>query len=301
MLQEHLPDEETLAWVEAQVGAFEIVSRYAHDHGYSRLWRVRTGGEHLWLKMHTYPNKWAGEVQALMRWALPLGLTPRVVAWSKEPCRVLLTEISGFAPEKIELNVSAKRRMWAAAGTWLRKFHEIENDWLGAVREDGTALGDRWQDPIAFVLRSFSPRVEEGRSTGLLTHEEYEFVQFGIREWLPALAGETARAVHRDFTPRNWICERDGALTGIIDFEHARWDVRASEMSRWWDWDFLRTPELIDVFFEAYGSMDDRLRAQVQAMRLLQAATGVVWAVQVKDFPFAQHNRDTLQRMIAKR
>jgi hypothetical protein len=298
---DQLPDPETLAWVRGHVGPFEIVSRYAHDHGYSRLWRLRAGAAFFWLKMHTYPAKWAGEVHALTHWTPSLGLTPSLIAFSEEPRRVLLTEVEGHPAEKIELDLSAKRRMWEAAGHWLRQLHAIENSWLGGVREDGHPQGDSHKDPEAFVLRTFTPRIEEGRASGLLTPDEYDFVQFGIREWLPALAGERPRAVHRDFTPRNWMAKRDGTLTAVIDFEHARWDVRAAEMGRWWDWDFLHHPELIEVFFDAYGSPDERLKTQIQAIRMLQAATGIVWATRVNDLSFAQHNRASLERMIAGR
>lgn len=295
-----LPDAETLAWVKAEVGHFEIVSRYAHDHGYSQLWRLKAAEEHLWLKMHAFPGKWAGEVHALSRWAPGLGLAPSVVAFRPEPRSVLLTERPGFAAEKIALSPAAEERMWSMAGDWLQRLHAIENPWLGAVRADGEPWGETSHDPESFVAESFGRRIEEGRTTGLLTPREYDFTQFGLREWLPAMAGERARAVHRDFTPRNWMCGAEGELTGVIDFEHARWDVRANDMGRWWDGDFLRRPELADVFFAAYGPLDDRLRAQIRIIRLLQAASGVVWAVQVNDLRFADHNRASVHRLMAE-
>jgi hypothetical protein len=293
-------DAEVLGWVESHLGVVEVVSRYAHDHGYSRLWRLRAGTDYFWLKMHTYPAKAAGEVHALVRWAPSLGLSPAVVAWRDGPRAVILTERPGFAAETVDLVLPAKMKMWEAAGDWLRRLHLIENEWFGGVREDGTPWGGMSTDPVEFVLGTFTRRIDEGEATGVLTKEEVEFARFGIREWVPALAGETPRAVHRDFTPRNWMCETDGTLTGIIDFEHARWDIRAVEMSRWWDWDFLRHPELIEVFFGAYGALDERLKVQVRAIRLLQATTGVVWATQVNDPGFAQHNRASVHRMMAE-
>lgn len=250
--------------------------------------------------MHAYAPKWAGEVFALRSWASDLGLSPTVVAVREDPRTVILSERPGIAPETIDLDLSAKKRMWEAAGSWLRSLHRIENDWFGGVNLDGSPAGQKAFDPEAFVLAGYSRRIDEGEASGLLTSSEVAFVRFGIREWLGSVAGEKPRAVHRDFTPRNWMSERDGTLTGIIDFEHARWDLRATEMSRWWDWDFLRHPELIDVFFDAYGPLDERLKAQVRLMRMLMAANGVVWATGVNDLPFAQHNRDTLHRMIAE-
>jgi hypothetical protein len=85
------PDETVVTWAEAIIGPFRVVSRHAHDHGYSQLWRLQTTADNLffWLKCHRYPNKWAGEVHALTHWASGFGLSPKVLGWRasrRSPC-----------------------------------------------------------------------------------------------------------------------------------------------------------------------------------------------------------------------
>ncbi|HWD41577.1 MAG TPA: hypothetical protein VG944_22230, partial [Fimbriimonas sp.] len=80
-----LPDEATWQWTHSVLGECEAVSEFAHGHGYSRLWRLRTREGHAWLKMHAHPAKWAGEVHALTTWAPSLGKTPKVLGHREGP------------------------------------------------------------------------------------------------------------------------------------------------------------------------------------------------------------------------
>ena len=280
-----LPDAETLAWIEGVVGPFRILSRFAHAHGYSRLWRLAVGGDAVWLKMHAHPRKWAGEVHALTHWADPL--TPTLLGWRDDPCAVLLTEMPGVHAEAAGLTPEAEARLWNEAGAWLRAFHARTNDWIGDLAPDGSPSGEPTQDPCGHVLKGFERRLFQGRDQGLLDAAEADFAEGAFRAGLPSLEGATAHSIHRDFHPRNWLAHRDGRLAAVIDFEHARWDVRAADLNRPWDKEFHRDPRLIDAFYEAYGRPDARFMAQIQTLRLYQAVTGLVWAVEVGEPEFS--------------
>jgi Ser/Thr protein kinase RdoA (MazF antagonist) len=53
-----------------------------------------------------------------------------------------------------------------------------------------------------------------------------------ITSVITSLIGKTPHTVHRDYSPRNWMCDSKGNLTSVFDFEHARWDVRAADLNR---------------------------------------------------------------------
>jgi Ser/Thr protein kinase RdoA (MazF antagonist) len=293
------PDESTLAWVEEQVGPCRVESRFAYDHGYSQLWRLSTYGDHVWLKMHAHPHKWAGEVHALTAWGKPLGQTPKVIAWRREPNAVLLSEVPGTAAESLDLSRVAEERMWREAGAWLSKMHAFENDWLGNVREDGTPHGEPYEDAEAFATANWEQTLRNGIASGLFGQREIDFTEGRVRQGLPSLKGERPRAIHRDYTPRNWMALPDGSLTAVIDFEHSRWDIQAADLNRPWDHEFLRNPRLVDAFYEGYGGLSDRLREQIETLRTMLAFSTVVWATGVGDGAFAQRGRDALARMMA--
>lgn len=270
------PPEEIWQWVEDRLGSCEVVRDFAHGHGYSQLWRLRTGGDYFWLKMHAHAGKWAGEVYALTHWAPQVGPAPQVIAYREEPRAVLLTEVSGVDAQDAGLTGAAEERLWTEAGAWLRELQKIRGEWLGACNLDGSPQGSATTDPIPFIQKTFDQRLREGREMGLLDAPQCDFVQGRMAEWLPSLEGEGSYAIHRDFSPRNWMAAPDGALCAVIDFEHARWDVRAADLNRWWDREFLVNPRLRDAFFEGYGKPDAKLSAQIELLRLQNAVGGYV-------------------------
>jgi hypothetical protein len=309
-----LPEESLLPWAEQIIGPFRVRSRFAHDHGYSQLWRLEaerpvspSGSPFCWLKCHQYPGKWAGEVYALTEWTARLGLSaPRVLGRRAETPAVLLTEIPGSPQDSVTLERQAEESLWRAAGEYLARLHTKENHWFGAVNVDGTPQGMPHGDPVAFTVHGIESRLIAGRDDGIFDRAEQEFIVRAASDWTAALAGEMPRAIHRDFSPRNWMTGADGAgtLTGVIDFEHARWDLRAADLSRGCDTDFVNKPHLEDAFLGGYlggGAPDESLRAQIRAQRLLQAVAGIVFAVRVGDAPFEQINREALHRLMTLR
>jgi Ser/Thr protein kinase RdoA (MazF antagonist) len=302
-----LPDDSLMAWIEEAIGSFQVTSHYAHDHGCSRLWRLQAnkpdqaGGQFFWLKCHQYPGKWAGEVHALTHWTPHLKLAaPQVRAYRTEPLAVLLTEMQGTTADATLLGLREEKSLWYAAGAYLARLHTLENEWLGAAHPDGAPQGEKQLDAEEFVRHSIENRLEQGTEQGLFDTAERLFIRDRAPEWTAALRNETPRAIHRDYSPRNWMTEANGQLTGVIDFEHARWDVRAADLNRWWDTDFLGKPALAETFFDGYsGRMpDEKQWAQIQALRLLGAAGGIVWATRVGDAPYVRTNREALHRLM---
>jgi len=291
------PDDATLAWVETVTGPFRVVSHFAHSHAYSNLWRLAAGSDYVWLKMHAHPHKWAGEVNALTRWAK--SLSPQLLGWRDVPPTVLLTEMSGVDAESIDYTPSAEARLWSEAGAWLRDFHNRTNAWMGNLCVDGTPFEEPTDDARIHVRKNFDKRLYSGRELGILTEKEFNFAHRIFERDLPTLEGASIHSVHRDFTPRNWLAHSTGELTAVIDFEHARWDVAAADLNRPWDKEFARNPQLEDAFYEAYGRPDERFETQIQVLRLFNVVAGVVWAIEVGDPEFSEFNRVALHRMMA--
>jgi len=237
MAEEHnlraldLPTEDVMEWVEGVIGPARVLSRFAHVHAYSQLWRLDAGGKKVWLKMHAQERKWAGEVYALTQWTPTLGLTPEVLGYRRDPFAVLLTEVPGTDAESFSFDAPTEERIWAAAGAWLARLHAKENDWFGNAGFDGAQDGAPSYDPVSFVGATIDRRLAEAIPLNLFDGNERDFILRASRELLPSLEGETAVAIHRDYTPRNWLCDEAGHLTGIIDFEHSRWDVRAADLN----------------------------------------------------------------------
>lgn len=292
-----MPEPEMLVWVEDVLGPVRFVSHFTHDHAYSQLWRLASRHGNVWLKMHAQAHKWAGEVHALTRWKALR--TPDLIASRENPCAVLLAEMPGQDAESIAFAPEAEARLWSEAGDWLRSFHARTNGWLGEVLPDGSPGKRTTTDPSELVRSGFENRLRQGVDRGLLDTREAAFSRQSFDAGLPSLDGASAHSIHRDFHPRNWLALPSGELTAVIDFEHARWDIRAADLNRPWDKEFHRNPRLIAAFYEAYGPPDERFETQIQLMRLYNAVTGLVWAVEVGEAAFSEFNRAALHRMMA--
>ena len=292
-----LPDPSILEWVENVVGPARPLAHVVHPHAYSHLWRLETPQGRIWLKMHAQRHKWAGEVHALTRWKAPLA--PELLACREDPCAVLLAEMPGADAEGIAFTPEAESRLWSEAGAWLRDFHARTNPWFGEVLPDGARGKRTTGDPTLLVREGYENRLRQGIDRDLLSPEEAAFARRAFDAGLPSLEGASAHSIHRDFHPRNWLALPTGELTAVLDFEHSRWDVLAADLNRPWDKEFTRNPRLVAAFYEAYGHPEPRLQAQIALMRLYNAVTGLVWAVEYGETPFADHNRVALRRIVA--
>jgi len=223
---------------------------------------------------------------------------PKVLACRQEPSTVVITEMPGVDAESVELSAAAESRLWSEAGTWLRAFHTRTNDWIGEINLDGTPGKRTTTDPTELVRAGFGNRIRDGRDRGVLDEAEIRFAETQLAAGIESLTGASIHSIHRDYHPRNWLADREGRLTAVIDFEHARWDIAAADLNRPWDKEFHRNPRLVDAFYEAYGRPDERFMAQSQTMRLYNAVTGLVWALEVGEPEFAEFNRRALHRLM---
>jgi len=296
---ESLPSKQVDTWLREQLGEFRYVSQFSHLHAYSHLWRVESHGKFYWLKLPVQLRKFCGEVFALTQWVNGLDLVPCVNGYSADHQAILLTECPGVDAESIELSETDESQMWRDAGAWLAQMHRYENDWFGEVDLNGNCAGRSFTDPCEWVYSSIDRRVKEADPLGLFDASELDFIHGWCNEYLSSLVGERAISIHRDFTPRNWLVQ-DGRLSGVIDFEHARWDLRAGDLNRTPDKEFLQKPYLRAAFFDGYGKPSDRLQNQIQIMRLFQAVGAIVWGVLVGETDYSAENRVALHRMMGR-
>ena len=291
------------AWCESHLGPFQVLADCSHPHGESRVWRLKAEKDQgqYFLKAHRRAGKWEREVFAYERWLPTLGdFVPRLVAIHEgESNAILIAALPGVVMESLTLSPEQERACWQQAGAVTARLHQITNSWFGSPFRDGTpqtvaepSAVRFWEDRIA----SWIDRAEAGNH---LNPEEIAFARAGLAA-INVLEGETAVAVQHDYTPRNWIVVPEtGAWSGVIDFEHACWDIRAAEFKRFYDGEFVGRPDLEEAFFTGYGALPDaRLRAQIQLMRLHNAVSSVVWAVEHNDTNFATRSHTALRRLM---
>lgn len=277
-----------LPWAEAHLGApLVAVDDASWDHAASSVARLRDAeGRTAYLKRHAQPRKHRQERSALERWAVALPGTPRLLAATERPApALLLAEVPGALAEGLELDRADERALHRAAGAWLGRLHALP-------------FGD--DDPVP-VRAALEARLATwtARANGAVAPSTRAW----IADRLAAAEGlETARVpCHRDFGPRNWLWDATAGL-GVVDFEHARPDVRWVDVLRLIDGPWVDRPDLERSFWEGYGRCPTaRDRDAIDALRGLHAIGSIAWGLRHDDAAFAEAGRRLLRTLGATR
>ena len=293
------PPEDVLQWCAAALGPVQVLDDHTREHPGLRasITRLRASGGDFILKTLPDFSHWESEVHAYDQWAAAFGAyAPRLIAVrDEEPRSVLLSALPGTVLEETPLADAQQIAVWRAAGKALAGLHNLPNgEYFGPVHRDGSCAGARTRRAEVYMTSVLDHWLERGARSACLAPEELAVVQ-AAREYIPAFAGEQPTACHRDYCPANWLVTRDGAWSGVIDFEFAYWDVRAADFTRYPDWEWIDHPERIAAFFEGYGRpLSTREEEQRLVCHVQYALAAVVWGMENDYFGYAAEGRRAL-------
>lgn len=292
-------------WCREVLGPYTVASTHSQAHRESQVWRLVTGDEAVYLKAHRRYAKWAMEVHAYEQWAPALGdQAPRLIATREDPFQAILTTALPGAPlERAALPAGREFSAWHAAGAALARLHSLPaNQWFGSPARNGQPQATLPEDdPIALVGTSLEYRLTRGVTGGLLDTHEIAVVQRAL-DAVEVFAGERPTPCHGDYLPRNWIVDAAGMWRGMIDFEHARWDLRMNDLGYWWDRNFSERSDLAAAFLAGYGgSLDEREHTQLYVIRVLCAVGRVIWGHERGDVATRELGHTTLERLVLEK
>lgn len=267
------------------------------------MWEVRCAGGVFFVKEYERRRKFEQETKACGEWVRGMtgweGGMPRLVARHEDEARGewagMYTAVRGEMAEGCGLSAEEWRRMHRQAGEFLRALH-------GLRMEDGDAVG---------LEEAIGARWEEWRkragACAALSGEELKWIEGAARE-MKAFAGEKRVACHRDFHPRNWMVEREGAgqlRLGVIDFEHARLDAAMMDVVRLAMEEWPTREGCEAAFWEGYGmkkgygrKKSERDGGQLRALGALHGMATVTWAVEHRDEAFERKGREMMKRLM---
>ena len=297
--------ERLLDWCRLRLGVFEVISDHRREHPgeWARTWRLQTGAGYCYLKTHRGLDEWEREVHAYEQWAHVFdAFAPCLLGvHDTEPRAILISELPGKILEEVQLPAAQERAVWRAAGQALVKLHNLPaGKFFGPCHRDGRSLElSPVVDACAYVQANLEDWLERGSRGGFLTETEQSLAD-DLRTLIPVFAGEHPTAGHRDYCPANWLVTTEGTWAGVIDFEFAHWDVRASDLARYPNWEWMRRPDLEEAFWEGYGPSSGVTETQRMVQYGLYAVGAIVWGMENSYFGFAEEGRQAL-RLLAKR
>lgn len=290
-------------WCRAVLGNFTILANHSQPHSESQIWQLIANDQRLYLKVHHRPAKWGMEVHAYEQW-VPAAFgyqAPQLIAASESPLwAILLTELAGMPMDRCTLSTEQEQEAWQAAGVTLAQLHALPpGQWFGLPWRDGSSKEEFQEtDPEEMMYISLEYGLARANNMGLLSPEESTTMHQAL-EWTDAFAGDRPTPCHGDYQPRNWLVSTDGIWRGVIDFEHARWDLRMNDLGYWWDQGFHNRPDLEAAFLQGYKRpLDDRDYAQLYVIRALSGLRRIMWGHQHHDEATEQLGRCVLNHLL---
>jgi len=272
----------TLAdWCGAMLGRYAVQTRQQRPWTGARLWRLSTADHgSVYLKVPARSERWANEVHAYEHWAPSLGdEAPRLIAVHEAPPHaMLLTELSGLAMNRAVLSKTQQLAAWQAAGAALARLHALPvGRWFGVAWRDGKPQAmPPASDPVRLIGSTLESWLVRAVEQDLLDNREIATARRALHQ-VEIFAGEHPVPCHGDYRPRNWFVTPAGEWSGVLDFEHARWDIRLHDIGLWWDYHGWEQPDLAQAFFAGYGrALGELDRAQLKVIRLIAALSRVV-------------------------
>lgn len=296
-----IPDDvraRALDWCDNELGDVRVVSDHTQDHGghVSATCRLRYSDGHCYLKVHQSGSHWHSEAHAYRRWAgVFTDRAPRLVKASEQHLALVITELPGTPSDGANLSGDQEVRLWRDAGAALMRMHAIGSSVrFGRCLRDGWLAEDLPRDPGEYVALRLRDELNRAKDARCLTGDETDVLHTALRH-TSAFEGEHAVPCHRDYTTANWLVDDRGGLSGVIDFEFSRWDVRATDFCRHPEWQWMAKPYLMDAFLEGYGwPLNAARRRQLFVARAHYALEAIVWGREHSFFGFEREGRDCL-------
>lgn len=274
------------AQVEAKWGPcqFELAHRWVE--GGAELWKVRTPDATHALKIYVARDRFEQELRAYQQWLSKLapdwsGVPQLQAALPGEPGALVLSWVDGEMWLGASNPAVSEHEVYAAAGRSLAKLHGVDCPELRAPRHHDAVrtktVNRAEQLRAALGERVYRWAIDTAESDG------WDKLEVGY--------------CHRDYSPRNWLVEagREPCVT-VIDFEHAQWDYRCTDVMKLWDGPFIGHAERRRAFYAGYGR---RPEEHLAALRLLAAPHGlaiVLWSQNAANAEYLAHGLALLQR-----
>lgn len=291
--------DQILHWCKSELGAVDIASDYSKIHGEheSTTRRLQMAHGFCYLKIHETEAHWHNEVHAYEHWAGVFGEhAPRLLAVREAaPMALVVSELAGQVMDDVSLTLSAEQDAWRAAGAALAPLHTLPaGDCFGRCRRDGACAEAFPVDVCDCMTLRFDRALEQAQRGKYIDDRELATIR-AVYDLIPAFAGERPTPCHRDYCTANWLVDKAGVWSGVIDFEFAYWDVRVADFSRDPNWSWIRRPDLVAAFFEGYGlPLSGREEQQLLVTRTEYALSAILWGRDNEFFGFEREGREAL-------
>lgn len=193
---------------------------------------------------------------------------------------LLQNELPGIPLETILASAGKQQAesMTDQSARMLFQIHKVKSKQFGSV--DGRH-GERYMTWRDCFNQNVNTKLTRAAETNLLTVGQIDYFRAKLED--SALDAVTFPAlIHGDLEPRNVLVDFSTfVISGILDFESARFWQQDWDLTRIAATSFLERPELLDIFIRAYasiaGSTINELQDRIEFYRIFESLHFWVW------------------------
>ncbi|MEU3975180.1 phosphotransferase enzyme family protein [Streptomyces bacillaris] len=257
-------------WVARHVSGMDTaaVADASWPRGDSRVWKVRTGHNEVFVKLYPSTEKYEREVMGCEHAtrALAADEAPRLLATDPERPAVILSALPGRVVRGLPLEQAEEQQVHRLAGDLLRRWHDAPEPISDIEHQRIMASVTTQADEAATILDRLGDQ---------LSPAEQDLVRDVARD-LPGLAQALPLAYrHGDYSPRNWLwnSEPTPGHHSLIDFEESAQGLPVEDLVWLCGAAWPTRPDLRDAFLTGYGR--PLSSTEQRALVLLTARLGV--------------------------
>lgn len=260
-------------WLGARFGQVRLVTDVSWPRADSRVWRVKTDTQSVYVKISPDADDHARELagHAFAARALDPLQAPQILISNQSLLVLVNSPLAGHVVRGLDLPIDEERQVYTHAGTLVRRWHDHSPP---ATSVDRAAITEAINDQADEAHR-IQPLIAEH-----IDAAQRDLVKAAALE-LPRLAAATPMVYrHGDYATRNWLWDSHGGRLGAIDFAMAAHGLLVEEFVWLYGAVWVQRPDLRTAFFDGYGrhlSQDEERALQLLTVRLAASylATGL--------------------------
>lgn len=262
------PDD-AMQWLISRLGHVQSVQACRAGSQRTGVWHLQSDSGDHYFKINRRRIRWGTELFFYSRFAHAFGASvPKLidVYQENETHGLLITALDGIPMREMSLSASQSLCAYERAGELCRQMHDLaEGPWFGIMDHSGQPTDDAGQvlpegtcDPIAYYTEQIERSLAAAKKAKAIQRSE-ELTASNVIESLGKMTFQRPVLTSWDYTPGNWIVDRNGRLIGIIDFENMAWGLRADPLTRLLVDYFPHCAGAKDAFHMGYGQhlLDD--------------------------------------------
>ncbi len=252
-------------WVTHHLPGLDAVVDASWPRGCSRVWRVASGTDEVYVKLGFTEKDYAREVHAYEHAArFAPHEVPRLLAADPDLRAIMTSPVPGLVVRGLPLTVEVETWVHELAGRLLRRWHDLPDQITEQARDAIRASVAEHADEAASCLE---------RTAEHLTDTQRALVRQVVLE-LPRLAEDLPLIYrHGDYSPRNWLWDATHGTHGLIDFEQADHGIAVDDFVWLHGAVWPTRPDLKTAFLSGYGR--ELSAVEQRALPLLTARLAV--------------------------